>query len=197
MKTRERNNLLLGTGSSARSRTTPFFFVSLTIMGRTARFVVAGLVSVALVLGLARLLFPPVPDEQRIRRQIRRLERGFTAGEVRACLRPLHAEFVEERTGWSRDEIRAALVYHFHSDRNPRTGRPRYRVDLPDDEIDIRLDPGGDGAEATLVAEFRPAGDDEPAPVWTIEVESSLERTGDGWRFREASHRTVAGRRPF
>jgi hypothetical protein len=70
------------------------------------------------------------------------------------------------------------------------------RVMLPDDAMQIDLEPGADSASVrfNLLLEEEKSG--EWQPTWQLEVLADLRRLDGDWLIHRTSHKTLLGARP-
>ena len=158
---------------------------------RIARGVAGGIAGALIAYWISQAF---LPEEARIRRLLRGMERDFNRERAGACTDGLADDFREETAGLGKEEIRQILLQAILSERDPETKSFRYRVRLADDGIRIRMDPeGGKKAEATVRARFDELRGEKRTLIWEVEIDGLLEKGDEGWNVKRSRHRTIAG----
>lgn len=151
----------------------------------------------ALVLGLSwvawtRARTSLATPEQRIRWRLEEMAEGFHDNVLRRVVRGFHPDY-RDSAGADRDDVQGALVYLFFQDRDPETGRFAYRLELPEPELAIRIDPeDGRRATVTLRAVFHRARRGQEEVWWDTRATLDFVKEDGEWRIlqsRDVSHR--------
>ena len=133
-------------------------------------------------------------DETRIRQAIQDAAGGFGDARMDPILDVLARDFVDETSGFRREDLRAALASAFFSEKDPETRGFPYRLEIADDALAIRVEKGEpDRATATfpgVVVDVRGGARRE---AWSFTVEGHLEEREDGWQFVTSTHETTGG----
>lgn len=163
---------------------------------RLQKRIIGGVTGLLLLYWLVFHVF--VSDETRIRRVLHASADGFNETHKSRCISALAEDFQDETTGLSRDDIGQRLVYLFLKEKHPDMNAFRYRVDLPEDKLDIEISDGSPKtAKISLLARFSKLVEGEFAPVWDVEIDGGMEHTSDGWKVKRSRYRGVSGKFPF
>jgi hypothetical protein len=152
-----------------------------------------------------RLYLASLSDETRIRKMLEAVADGFNDASASRISDRLTADFSVERGGLGRREVHAFLVQFFFQERDHKSGKPLWRVELRPEDIDLRIEEGEqDGphtAHVEVTARFvRLSGpDSQPAggtPATAV-FSGVLKKKEGSWLIDSASHRLLEGRWPF
>ncbi|HLU39830.1 MAG TPA: hypothetical protein VK081_10610, partial [Planctomycetota bacterium] len=141
-----------------------------------ARTIFVTLALAAAILAVPALRRRLASDEAKVRWRIADAIADFNAGNTRAADVLAHG-FIDETSGMSRDDLRAAIAFAAFHRRGPG-GRFGYR--LESDEPIVEVD--GDTARANLRLRLLDARREPGALVWECAVEGELRRGDDGWQ---------------
>ena len=168
-------------------------------MSRGMKVAAVVALAIAAVVVVERIRLALLPEEDRIRLLLGRIEDAFNAGEAGAIAGELSEDFAEAEHGLGRNEIRMVLFEFFRNERDSQ-GRPRFRVEGPAGEAEVTL---GDGepktATASVIARFFARGDRDPAwqPFGTVRFTARLARPQGEWKISRARREKLEGRWPF
>jgi len=160
-----------------------------------------------------RLYLASLSDETRIRKMLEAIAEGFNEASASAVSDRLTADFSVERGDLGRREVHAFLVQFFLQERDHRSGKPLWKVELRPEDIELRIEEGEhDGpppARAEVTARFvklsaadaqpgEPAEGSRhrPAPV-EARFSGVLKKIEGRWLIDSANHRLLEGRWPF
>lgn len=161
------------------------------------RFLLLAFGGLVLVLGSVALWRVLEPEPTKIRRLVSGMARGFDEGSPNRAVAGLAAAWRDGESGIERELLRQGLIRFFLEEgRDAKTREPRYRVELPPEELRVEIDPA-DAKRARLAcrALFLERGEPE-REVWSLGVEAELEKHQDGWRIVSTRRQTLSGRRP-
>lgn len=153
------------------------------------------LVALGILAVLARVLVRALAsDETKIRRAIQDAAEGFGAARMDPILDVLAREFVDETSGFRREDLRAALASAFFSEKDPETKGFPYRLEIAEDALEIRVEEGEpDRATATFPGVIVDVRGGARREAWSFTVEGRLEEREDGWCFVASTHETTGG----
>lgn len=156
------------------------------------------LLSLAVVLGfgLRALVRALASDETRIRWRVEEMAEGFDATRMNPILAGLAHDFVDDGSGATKEELRAALAQAFLQRKDPVTKAFPWRVKLREGEPRARV-AGGEPRTAEFDTElaFEESHGAEWTPCWRVRVHAELIDTDDGWKIRRTRVDTLDGRR--
>jgi len=136
-----------------------------------------------------------VSDETRIRWLFEDAVEGFNATRLSPSVRPLAAGFVDETTGFTREDVEAVLVGAFFRAKDPETRAFLYR--LEHDELTVeRTEDEPDVARLTARLELFEGSDPERPPVWVWRLDAELAESDEGWRIEVSRWESEQGAMP-
>lgn len=153
------------------------------------------LVVLGLLAVLARFLVHTlVSDETKIRWAIADAAEGFGEARMDPVLDVLARDFVDETSGFRREDVRAALASAFFSMKDPETKGFPHRCEIPDETLTIAVTKGErDSAVVSLTCRIVDTTGGERRDAWSFDVEGRMEERDDGWCFTTLTHQTTAG----
>jgi hypothetical protein len=133
-------------------------------------------------------------DEAKIRSKLEAACEGFGDARMNPILEFLAREFVDETSGFHREDIRAAIASAFFSEKDPKTKGFPYRATVVPDSLAIELGkPAAESAEVRFsirITDTRGGGD---RVAWEFGLEGVMKKGGDGWQLVRASHQSASG----
>jgi hypothetical protein len=166
------------------------------VNGTVNRIVAAAAAVVLLLLLGYWLRVSLASDATRIRWLVEDMKESFNSSSARGVVGGLSKDFVDESTRAERIDIHQFLIYFFQKERDPTTKEFKYHVDIEQPEITV--EPEGRKASVRIQADFRVRRGEERPSIWQVEIQGQLENDDEeGWLIVRASHRTIAGKRPF
>ena|ERR1051326_3597878 len=152
------------------------------------------LASICLWFAGRALVHALVSDETSIRWKIEAACAGFDATRMNPILDLLAPDYREETLGFSREDVRGAVASIFFSEKDPRTKRFPYRIELVADDLAIDVEkPDAKRARVALHARVVDTRDGGARNAWEFRVNGTMEKYGDGWRLTSSTHETVTG----
>ena len=151
------------------------------------------LLIVAVVAGRA-IYIASASDETRIRWVLQEEAEDFNNAAVLGILSGFASDYRDLTTGLDRPSLRGALVFVYQNRRDPREGRFLYRVELPEDALQIDVD--GDRAVATFPLRLYEGLDEAATLTWEVEITADLELRQGEWVIVQSRHETLQGERP-
>ena len=116
---------------------------------------VAGLVIGLMGLAWTRARHALAGPEDLIRWRLQGMVEGFHSNTLRHVMAGFHEDYRDSATGHGREHAADALRYLFFEERDSLTKGFAYRLEVPEDELAIQLDPKDEQrAEVTLRAIF-------------------------------------------
>ena len=133
-----------------------------------------------------------VSEETKIRWRIEEMEEGFDDAKVSPCLRGVADGWRDSRSGVTRVLLADVLRSVFFHERDPKTKRFRYRVELEEEPV-IELDSKDTHhASVTIVLRFDTLDGVEWAPTWRVQVEAEMHKYSDhGWQMTRTERETL------
>jgi hypothetical protein len=161
------------------------------------RKVLAGVLLVAAATLLASWLRSALAsDESRIRKLVRSSAAGFNSRDAGDAIAGLAEDFREETSGLDRAQVRLILIDLFLRGRDPGTKRFRYRLEVPEESVEVTVDPAGARASLGLSARLQEGEGESSRLVWEARIEAELEKRKGGWKLKRSRYRTLKGRPP-
>lgn len=153
------------------------------------------LVALGILAAVARVLVLKLAsDETKIRWAIQDAAEGFGEARMDPILDVLARDFVEETSGFRREDLRAVLASAFFSEKDPKTKGFPYRLEIAEDALAIQVEKGEpDRATATFPGVVVDVRGGQRREAWSFTVEGRLEEREDGWCFVTATHETTGG----
>ncbi len=153
------------------------------------------LVAAGLVAALARYLVHALAaDETRILWAIQDAAEGFGEARMDPVLDVLSRDFVDETSGFRREDLRGALASVFFTEKDPKSKGFPYRCEISADSVTIAIEKGEpDRALVTLAAQIVDTRGDDRREAWTVQIGGRMEEREDGWCFVATTHETLAG----
>lgn len=165
-------------------------------MPRVRRIAVVLSLLVVLGFGVRALVRAFASDPTRIRWLVEDMAEGFDATRMNPILAALDKDFVDDGSGATKEELRAALAQAFLQRKDPQTKAFPWRVRLGEGEPRARV---ADGDPKTAVFDtelaFEESHGAEWTPCWRVRVQAELVDTDEGWKIRRTRVDTLDGRR--
>jgi len=132
-------------------------------------------------------------DATRIRWRLEEMEEGFNRARLGPCLRAVAKDWRDESSGLERALLAEILRALFFSERDPDSGRFRFRVELERETLSIELAAGERGrARVQAVAHFAALERGQWTPTWSVRVRADLAwEDGLGWQVHRSEHETL------
>ena len=157
------------------------------------RRVFLGLVLVVVLVSLGRSLRRSFASPStRIEWRLEEMLAGFSKGRVRPVLKNVHADFMDDSSGATRDDVHGALLHLFLTEKDPETKAFRLWAELVPEELVIRVDETGERAEVSVHARFMDRRKGEELEWWDARAETDWVLEGGRWkmvRSRSVNHR--------
>lgn len=154
------------------------------------------LIGVALLwLGGRALWLALRSDEDEIRTRLEAACEGFGEARMNPILEFLSPAFVDETSGFHRDDVRAAIAGAFFQEKDPVTKGFPYRAAVVPDSlaIDVAARPEGGTAEVRFSVRITDTRGGEERTAWEFALKGSLQDGDDGWQLVRATHDTSSG----
>jgi hypothetical protein len=133
-------------------------------------------------------------DEAKIRARLEAACAGFGDARMNPILEFLAPQFVDETSGFHRDDVRAAIASAFFSEKDPATRGFPYRASVVADSLVVDVaKPAGKSAEVRFsvrIVDTRGGGE---RLAWQFSVAGTMTIGEDGWQLSRATHDTVSG----
>jgi len=155
---------------------------------RRMKRVLFGILAVVLLwFGVRAIVHLLASDETKIRWLVEDMVDGFNETRMNPIMTGLAQDFVDEHSGRGKDDVRAALAQMFLQDKDPKTKRFPYRVQVPEQEFSVQVQRAEPRTAALdLVANFDESAGEEWHPVRSAAVHAELLLGPDGWKIRRA-----------
>lgn len=137
--------------------------------------------------------------EDLIRWRLQGMVEGFHSKTLRHVMAGFHGDYRDLGTGHGREHVADALRYLFFQERDSMTQGFAYRLEVPEDELAIQLDPEDEQrADVTLRAIFFRTQRGVEEPWWDMRASLVFVRDKGEWRIvssKDVNHRDRKGRR--
>jgi len=131
-------------------------------------------------------------DDTRILWAIEDAAEGFGEARMNPVLDVLAHDFVDETSGFRREDLRGALASAFFTEKDPELKGFPYRCEIKMDTITtVKGDP--DRATVTFDVLIVDTRGDARREAWSLRVEGRMEERENGWCFLATTHETRAG----
>ena len=151
------------------------------------------LILVGLVWGVGQLRYMIASPETRIRMRIERMALGFNTTKMAGALGGFARDYRDADSGTDKERVKQILLHFFFREIDPTTKRFRMRVEVPEEELSVSLDPDDESrAVVQLRAVFYEREGDSEELYWDARVTAEMAEGEDGWqilRTREVNHR--------
>ena len=139
-----------------------------------------------------------VSHETRVRWVLEECAAGFNETHKSRCIDGLALDYTDETSRFTRDQLGQMLTYLFLKEKHPDMNEFRYRVELPRDQIEIKVLEGSpETAEVSLVARFLKLQKGAFEPVWEVKIDGNMENASEGWKVKRTRYHGVSGKQPF
>lgn len=133
-------------------------------------------------------------DETKIRNGLEAACAGFGGARMNPILEFLARDFVDDTSGFRRDDVRGAVAGLFFSEKDPATRGFPYRAILVPDSLAIDVArPAATVAEVSFVIRIDDVRGGGERTVWEFRVAGSMRKGDDGWQLARSTHQTNAG----
>lgn len=159
------------------------------------RRIALALVVVALAwIGGRTLLDVLRSDEDKIRIRLEAACEGFGDARMNPILDFLARDFVDETSGFHRDDVRAAVASAFFSEKDPETKAFPYRASVVPESLAIHVaEPDHASAEIRFSIRITDTRGGKERAAWEFALEGTMADGDDGWQLRNATHDTLSG----
>jgi len=145
--------------------------------------------------GLRRLVVMLASDRTQILWLLEDMEEGYDEARVGPCVAGIAADWRHEGAGsLDRETLKGYLLRSFLQDRESASKAFLYRVDVPEESIELEVD--GDRATLACDARFERLRAGAWQPDWELHLRAELERIDGRWRIVRSSHENRSGSRP-
>lgn len=166
--------------------------------------VVLGFVGAMLLFVAGRFVVHALASpETKVRWRIQSMVDGFNRQRASPVLRGFASDYRDESSGADRELVHQGVVSLFFREKDPETKAFRLRAEIPDEELDVVVEEGGERATArgVLTVYRREGSDGGEAVLWRVSFEGVLDRDDPQrddrvWRFERSTHETLDGERP-
>jgi hypothetical protein len=163
------------------------------------KLLVAGLVVALMGLAWTRARHALAGPEDLIRWRLEGMVDGFHSNTLRHVMAGFHQDYRDSATGHGREHAADALRYLFFQEHDSVTGKFAYRLEIPEDELVISLDPEDEErADVTLRAVFYRTQKGLEEVWWDMRASLTFVRDEGDWRIvtsKDVNHRDRKGRR--
>jgi hypothetical protein len=136
-------------------------------------------------------------DETRIRWLLEDAASSFNDTHLGGCLTAFAPDYQDKTfSGMGRAQLAQALRSVFVARVDPKTRRFLFRVQIPEQDLTIKVAANGKTATAQFTLHLEAQRQDTWKPVWELRVTAGLDKVSGDWRIQEASHETVGGQMP-
>jgi len=132
-------------------------------------------------------------DETKVRRLFEDEVAAFNGRALLGTMAGFAGDYRDETRGIGRQQLRGWVIWSFQN-RRAADGGYRYRIELPDDRLEIVVEEDEARADLSLSLYDRVASEQQPS--WGLLVHAELERRDGGWCIVRSTHETVAGKAP-
>ncbi len=130
--------------------------------------------------------------EDWIRSRLEDAQDGFNASRLSPCMALLAPEFVDETSGFQREDLKAVLVHVFFDEIDPATKAFRFRVAFDD----VRIAVQEQTAEVTFTVRLAERDGEAWREAWTFRLDGEFFDGAGGWALERARFRTLGGDLP-
>lgn len=160
-------------------------------MRKLALFVV--LIALAWI-GVRELVRTLASDEDKIRARLEAACEGFGNARMNPILEFLSPAFVDETSGFHRDDVRGAIASAFFSEKDPETKGFPYRAVVVPDSLVIEVGkPAEKSAEVRFTIRITDTRGGRDRVAWEFGLTGVMSDGNDGWQLVRASHDTSSG----
>ncbi len=133
-------------------------------------------------------------DEDKIRARLEAACEGFSEARMNPILELLAPGFVDEMSGFHRDDVRAAVASAFFQEKDPVTKGFPYRAVVVSESLVIEVGkPAAGSAETRATIGITDTRDGAERTAWEFALTGTLQETDDGWQLVHTRHDTVQG----
>ena len=147
--------------------------------------------------GAYRLRLFLASEETRIRWLVESMADSFNERDAGDCVAGLAEDFREETVKLGKTEIHPLLVYLFFKEKDPKTGKFPFRIEVPRESLKVILGPEEGKASLELLARFHEDRGKGSRLVWEALITADLLKKDGAWRVARSTHAPVSGKRPF
>ena len=150
-------------------------------------------VSVLLIGGRA-VLRALASDETKIQLKLEEACEGFSDARMNPILEFLARDYVDETSGFHRDDVRGAVAAAFFQEKDPTTKKFPFRASVVPDTLKIEVDKyGSKSAKITFVVRITDTKGGQERNAWEFSVDGTMKDGDDGWQLATSSHDTRSG----
>lgn len=147
-----------------------------------------------LLLGGRAVLRALASDEAKIRIKLEDACEGFGDTRMNPILEFLSREFVDETSGFHRDDVRGAVAAAFFQEKDPTTKKFPYRAAVVPDTLKIDVDKtGSKSARIAFVVRITDTKGGQDRNAWEFAVDGTMKDGDDGWQLVSSTHDTRVG----
>jgi len=159
------------------------------------RRIALGLIVVALAWIGGHALFDVLRShEDKIRNRLEAACEGFGEARMNPILESLSRDFVDETSGFHRDDVRAAIASAFFSEKDPETRAFPYRAGVVPDTLVIQVaKPEAQSAEVRFTIRITDTRGGQERVAWEFALAGTMSNGDDGWQLSHATHGTSSG----
>lgn len=150
------------------------------------------IVGLALVWGYSELRYALASPEARVRMRIEGMALGFNTTKMAGVLGGFSKDYLDEESRIDRERVKEILLHFFFQEIDPTTKRFRLRVEIPEEQLSVVLDPADEhSALVHMRALFYEREGESERLYWDAHVTAEMRAGEDGWqiaRTREVNH---------
>lgn len=145
-------------------------------------------------LGGRALMRALASDEDKITARLEAACEGFGATRMNPILEFLAPTFVDETSGFHREDVRAGIASAFFGERDPETKGFPYRAAVVPESVVIHIaQPEAKTAEITFTIRITDTRDGAERTAWEFVMKGTMTNADDGWQLSRATHDTASG----
>jgi len=144
-----------------------------------------------LLLGGRALLRALASDESKIRMRLEEACEGFGDARMNPILEFLARDFVDETSGFHRDDVRGAVAAAFFQEKDPQTKKFPYRAEVVPETLTVAVE--AESARVAFVIRIVNTAGDARRTAWEFAVDGTMRDGDDGWQLARCTHDTRSG----
>ncbi|MBL8859194.1 MAG: hypothetical protein JNL28_11850 [Planctomycetes bacterium] len=151
-------------------------------------------VGALLWIGVRAIVGAFASDEDRITARLEAACEGFGATRMNPILEFLAPTFVDETSGFRREDVRGAIASAFFGERDPETKAFPYRASVVPDSLVIQVArPAAETAEIAFKIRITDTRGGAERVAWEFGLRGTLTNAESGWQLVRATHDTASG----
>lgn len=150
------------------------------------------LVASLAVFGASRLWLALRSPEDVVRARLEAAAEGFNATRLGPCMEVFADRYIDETSGFVRDDVKTAVVNAFFTQVDPASKDFLWRAAVEDVEVEV----DGERARARFTVRLTERASGGTRDVWVFRVDGELGRGEGPWRLERTSFVTRGGDLP-